>query len=472
MRSPTSSYSTFKASSENQLTSALHSDNKKTTGENAPLERVASAYTPLHTFALPPAKQYQQQFADMYFLRHTKLRAATDSAGHLAWSDFSLGGQSAKKVDRVLDVRQGELCWVTGTVYVDMPMKPNIMDDISRDHWAAAVPTRDKLISADGKDVAMLEDESGRLRLMGQGLAGEMIVTGTVICVLGTENKNGDFEVIDLRFPDLAPQAPRWAATGGPPENEELEDGRKAKKRRTSTKVESPDDEDEKMSDIQDRPSTKIAIVSGLGITCSHSHAIELDLLLEYLLGESLSDGLQSHSTTISRLIIAGNSLNLSEDINTTGTLGQPKKAVKKYGYDAASYNPAPIQHLDTFLSTVLDSLPVTLIPGEHDPANASIPQQRIHAAMFPQSRAYAAQPTADGMDGSEGGDAGWFDAVTNPWEGEVEGWRCLVTGGQNVDDVYKYVEGESRTEMMEYMCRWRCVAPTAPDTLCKFARP
>ena len=38
-----------------------------------------------------------------------------------------------RRVDRVLDVRQGELCWVAGTVYMDMPLKPNILDDISKD---------------------------------------------------------------------------------------------------------------------------------------------------------------------------------------------------------------------------------------------------------------------------------------------------------------------------------------------------
>ena len=120
----------------------------------------------------------------MYFLRHTALRSSTDTAGHIAWDNFSLGGETAQKVDRVLDVRQGEFCWVTGTVYVDMPMKPNIMDDISRDHWAAAVPHREKLVDEEGRDVAMLEDESGRLRLMGSGLRREMVVTGTVVCVL------------------------------------------------------------------------------------------------------------------------------------------------------------------------------------------------------------------------------------------------------------------------------------------------
>lgn len=36
-------------------------------------------------------------------------------------------------MERVLDVRQGELCWVVGTVFMDMPLKPNILDDIAKD---------------------------------------------------------------------------------------------------------------------------------------------------------------------------------------------------------------------------------------------------------------------------------------------------------------------------------------------------
>jgi len=36
-------------------------------------------------------------------------------------------------VDRVLDVRQGELSWVVGTIYMDMPLKPNVLDDLSKE---------------------------------------------------------------------------------------------------------------------------------------------------------------------------------------------------------------------------------------------------------------------------------------------------------------------------------------------------
>jgi DNA polymerase delta subunit 2 len=46
---------------------------------------------------------------------------------------LKLAGEKAKRVDRVLDVRQGELSWMVGTVYMDMPMKPNVLDDISKE---------------------------------------------------------------------------------------------------------------------------------------------------------------------------------------------------------------------------------------------------------------------------------------------------------------------------------------------------
>lgn len=44
-----------------------------------------------------------------------------------------LGGEKAKYVDRVLDVRQGELCWIVGTVYMQMGLKPNVIDDIAKE---------------------------------------------------------------------------------------------------------------------------------------------------------------------------------------------------------------------------------------------------------------------------------------------------------------------------------------------------
>ncbi len=36
-------------------------------------------------------------------------------------------------VPRALEVEKGKLCYIIGTIYMDMPLKPNVMDDIARD---------------------------------------------------------------------------------------------------------------------------------------------------------------------------------------------------------------------------------------------------------------------------------------------------------------------------------------------------
>lgn len=278
----------------------------------------------------------------------------------------------------------------------------------------------------------MLEDESGRLRLTGSFLSSCLLVTGCIVAVMGTENSNGDFEVIDLKIPELAPQPERWAH---------------AESNAASDKTTKKD------------KAGKIAIVSALGISGDSGDTMTLDLLTEYLLGESTSPEEQEKISSISRLLIAGNSLASANPIPNRDDVKKPS-GVKKYGYDASAYNPAPTERLDSLLATLLPSIPITLVPGDQDPTHTSLPQQPMHPALFPQSRPYMAIPDSE--------EQGWFDTVTNPWEGNVDGWRILATGGQPIDDVFKYVEGDDRLEMIEATLRWRLCAPTAPDTLCK----
>ena len=112
----------------NQVTNSFQSGN-----ESGALERSASNYKPLDSFALPKDRQYQQQFADIYFLRLAKIKPAVEAVASAAWEDTVLGGETVQQVERVLDVRQGQLCWVAATVYMDMPLKPSVMDDVSKD---------------------------------------------------------------------------------------------------------------------------------------------------------------------------------------------------------------------------------------------------------------------------------------------------------------------------------------------------
>lgn len=416
--------------------------------------RTRTLYQPLAKFTLPAEKHYQQQYSDIYFLRLAKLKPTIERIAAEAWDGLQIAGEVVRRVERVLEVRQGELCWVAGTVYVDSPLKPNVLEDIAKDHWISAPPPREKYVSPDGAHHIMLEDESGRLRLVGASLASELLVTGCIIAVMGTEDANGDFEVVDIRLPELAPQPQRWErddlnrSPTGPGKKKNRPNGRGA-----------------------DGSGGKVAIVSGLGISGDEADDLAVDLLMEYLLGEATCPTQQEAAARITRLIIAGDAVAESSPLAAREELVHGKKATRKYRYDSSAYNAAPTARLDSLLETLLPSMPVTLIPGANDPVNVSLPQQPIHPAMLPHSRAYAApaaSTTTNNVSKGGGGDRDWsFDSGTNPWESDVGGWRLLGTGGQPIDDIYKYVTEEvDRLEVMEHTLRWQCCAPTAPDTL------
>ncbi|KAF2749907.1 hypothetical protein M011DRAFT_465563 [Sporormia fimetaria CBS 119925] len=308
-------------------------------------------------------------------------------------------------------------------------------------HWIAAPPSRETYIAPSTENPMMLEDESGRLRLTGHIVDdGHSYVTGCILAVLGTEQADGSFEVIATQCADLPRQPQRWEA-----EDSALT---VAKKSRPNVKREK---------------AGKLAIVSGLELTGSGDDDLSLDLLLEYLTGDACGSPEQTKASKISRLVIAGNSLAHSSPILSRDDFAARKAEMtknKQYGYDASSYNATPAERLDTFLSQILPCLPITLLPGVSDPANVALPQQPLHPALFPKCRQWANPPTEMTTHG--------LDSVTNPWEGDIEGWRVVGTGGQNVDDLLKYVDDVTPLEAMEQMLRWRCIAPTAPDTLCK----
>jgi DNA polymerase delta subunit 2 len=252
---------------------------------------------------------------------------------------------------------------------------------------------------------------------------------------MGTENASGEFEVVDVKVADLPRQPERW----------ERDDSALALK---GEKINSK------------RPKTgKVAVVSGLSIKGDGTDTFLLDLLTEYLLGESGCED----SPNISRLIIAGNSLAHASSIPSREELAEREPGKNKYGHDTTIYDPTPSEHLDMFLAQLLPSIPITILPGATDPSSVAIPQQALHPALFPHSRSYANLPI------QVGGDPSWFDCVTNPWEGDVDGLRFLGNSGQPINDMYKYVTRGKRLEMMEHLLRWRNNAPTAPDTLCKF---
>ncbi|KAI9001649.1 DNA polymerase alpha/epsilon subunit B-domain-containing protein [Gaertneriomyces semiglobifer] len=334
----------------------------------------------------------------MYFTRLSMLRPKVIAAASKRWDKSEV---APKHVSRVLDVKNNEICYIAGTAFIDMPLKPNILDEVTQEHFIVVPPPQEKYISE--KDVVVLEDESGRVNLVGEILQRTLLITGIVIAVLGCENANGDFEVIDICYPELSPQ------------------------------IEKP---------IIGQ-NAYVAIASGLSVGEDKLN-LELDLLADFLSGELGGTDEQGMASSITRFILAGNSLQrpqVSEE-DRRGGRGRAK------GEATITVN-EPLEAMDSFLASICQNLDVDVMPGDTDPATAWLPQQPMHNALFKTANTYST-----------------FHSVTNPYVADLSGVSVLGTSGQSIDDIYRFTEAEDRLVMAEGTLEWGHIAPTAPDTL------
>ncbi|KAK4056175.1 DNA polymerase delta small subunit Cdc1 [Microbotryomycetes sp. JL221] len=383
-------------------------------------------------------KQFSKQYANLYWLRLVVQRNIVLQRAQSRWKHVTAGPkhEAPTFVKRMLDVQQGQLCFIIGTLYMDMPLKPNVLEDLARDHYIAAPPPRRKFNSQN--DEVMLEDESGRIRLIGQVIQDQLgtFVTGTIVAALGAETPSGDFKVVELIYPGLAPQSDTLS-------NLVTDDDVKMDSKDAS--VDHQDDND----DDDDDDNEWIALASGLNIGSTHEPTdVRLSLLCEWLKGELNDDDDDSKDLKqigkITRLILCGNCLT-SPDINID------ESKPKRYGYDSSTFSASPTLLLDSLLSDVLTSLPISLMPGDQDPTAPTLPQQPLHKALLPKSESFE-----------------YFETVTNPcwFKDEINKLTMLVTSGQNLDDVFKYLKSEDRLLMSQQMLEWSHIAPTCPDTL------
>ncbi|KAG0349292.1 hypothetical protein BG004_008030 [Podila humilis] len=355
---------------------------------------------PLQDSFLVKTRDYKLQYAHLYFMRLMLMRPIVLQQAHDKWGSLD---PKAIHIDKVLDVQPGDISYLVGTVYLDMKLKPNILNDITKDHWIAAQPDKPKY--TDDDDSVYLEDESGRVKLVGPKISSDLFVTGVVMGVLGSEDSNGDFKVVDVCYAGAADQ--------------------------------------ESVAHMETDESDKyVALVSGLGIGGPSFKPLRLDLLAEYLTGELGVAKDQVDVSNIVHVIIAGNSIiapvAVEDDTKT-----------KKYGYDRSTFDTEPTTIFDSFLQDICSSVSVDILPGDKDPSSITMPQQPVHPALLPTARQYST-----------------FHSVTNPSWTSIDNTTLLGTSGQTIDDIYKYVKSEDRLEMAIKTLSWRHMAPTAPDTL------
>lgn len=347
---------------------------------------------------------YTQQFSGIYYTRLNELRPRVIELGKQRWT---ASDKSIQHVDRVLDVESGKACFIVGTVYVEQTRKPNVLTDIAKEQPIVYSMKHDKY--ADQEDEIILEDESGRVTLVGEPLKGEMFTTGIIVGILGCEIATGDFEVIDILYPET-----------------------------NSIQKPIPKVEDDKY----------IAIVSGLSRNGNNDNS-DLALLSRFLRGDLGHSEIVKNITT---LFVAGNSLEKPSSMIGSSETASVKMSKGVENIKFIQTLVSSLEQIDTFFNSLCNSMNVIVIPGEQDPANIAFPQQPLKQKLFNKSS-----------------QSSTFICQSNPIRVNVDEIDILGTSGQNVDSIYDGILSEDRLCIARNTLRWGHLAPTAPDTLWSF---
>ncbi|CAJ1015257.1 DNA polymerase delta subunit OB-fold domain/DNA polymerase alpha/epsilon subunit B, putative [Leishmania lindenbergi] len=309
----------------------------------------------------------------------------------------------------------------------------------------------------DSADELMLEDSSGRALL--QGLDAERFCTGIVLGVYGALLPNGSMKVLRYAFSGDLGSAfvprPVIRATG----------------------------------------PCYIAFVSGLSINVPRDNGKEeqaaasrarasLELLVEFLCGNTGNAALRGKAKCVSRLVIGGDSIAPTDELKLKKKVKLDPSDHVRLNDDKAQGNTvtsaALMRQLDTLLERVVRTVEVELMPGANDMSDAFQPQQPLHPLLLPKAGrhstlrlvsnpfCFTAQPGAATVATTEllkSEECVESEAKKHKTE-VAEGVNFFVTSGQNINDVARESRFPTRLDTMCMVVVSGCACPTAPNTL------
>ncbi|CCD23940.1 DNA-directed DNA polymerase delta subunit POL31 NDAI_0C02800 [Naumovozyma dairenensis CBS 421] len=359
-------------------------------------------------------RDYNSQFYHIYKYRLDTFKERVTKECVKRWDNgFKLKGRSVIKKEKVLDIQGNEPCWCIGTIYCEMKYKPNILEEVTNDTYGAPDIVK-SYTDLEGSDEIMLEDESGRVLLVGDYIRSTPFITGTVIGILGMEADAGTFQVLDICYPAALPQKPLL-----------LDKNRKDK--------------------------GSVALVSGININSkSPGHALRLQLLQEYLMGRL--DSNDERVSKIGKLIICGNSVDFNAREETPGDLAN---SLAEFG---------------KFLGNSLQSISIDLMPGVKDPSARALPQQPFNKALFSE----ALRPYFDKVNNKLLNlvtnpyqfNINDVDLLTVSGQSVNDIHKYVIPMKNNSLDETPKEDIEHRLDLMECTMKWQNIAPTAPDTV------
>ncbi|VVC90889.1 unnamed protein product [Leptidea sinapis] len=183
-------------------------------------------------------------------------------------------------------------------------------------------------------DTVVLEDELQRIKLSGDCINVNEVVTGVVVAVLGSEDEDGVFSVIDVCWPGCMLQKPL-------------------------PKLEN---------------DSYLVLMSGLNLALqSTEHLFALNLFLEWISGFCGTSNYQEEISKVVRVIIAGGIFSSHSD----------ERTLNESDVIAA----AP--HVDSICAALSSVTPLDLMPGCKDPTGIMLPQKPFHYCLFPKAVEY-----------------------------------------------------------------------------------
>ncbi|XP_032673792.1 DNA polymerase delta small subunit-like [Odontomachus brunneus] len=349
-------------------------------------------------------RRYDNNSLNIYTARLNNLREDTLHKAKLKWVDHP-----HIEISRLV-VEDREKSYILIGVLCKDDLKEKLKLSLLRD--IDNEPQQEIQISKDHTSnyiKIFLEDETSRVRLVGNHMDVQEIITGVVCAVFGHETDTGAFWVEDWCFPGYCPKPCTSLGTS-------IEDG-------------------------------KILLVSGLDLV-NNTDNLSLDLFSEWITGMAGCTNMQEEEAAIVQVIIAGNSIRSSAKLyNYKGYYETKFNDQRKIKEDLMA-----MQKLDSFLAKILHCCCVVLMPGQFDPTSYySMPQQPFHPCTLQKSARFKS-----------------MHGVTNPWIGDIGGRVVAGSCGGPIIDIVRVAKSDELRPLnwMERTLTWRHCAPTGPNTL------
>ncbi|XP_046968581.1 DNA polymerase delta subunit 2 [Vanessa cardui] len=272
------------------------------------------------------SRDFSQQYAHIYSARLNTFRNILIPIVKKRWSD-------KYKILKLCELRdKGTTCIIMGTLFKLQELKPSILRELSDQLEILPQPAKTHFVH--DTDTLVLEDELQRIKLSGDCIDVNRVVTGVVTALLGSEDEDGIFTVRDVCWAGSCIQKPL----------PKLNDDR------------------------------YIVFMSGLNLASkTGNHLFSLNLLLEWLFGFCGTSEYQEEISKVVRVVIAGG---IYANQSNESTLNESDVI-------AAS------EVVDSFAAALSAVVPLDLMPGCKDPAGIMLPQKPFHYCLFPKAVEY-----------------------------------------------------------------------------------